>query len=60
MTAAGLTLDEVLLRLKHPNGGVRKETLGSVRELVGQQPEKDVGKVLKALGAIIADDVSSY
>ncbi|ORX40183.1 hypothetical protein BD324DRAFT_616690 [Kockovaella imperatae] len=58
VTAQGLTLDEVILRLRHPNAGVRRDALGGIKEILVVQPARDVGKVLRALGGVISDDDS--
>ncbi|RSH89327.1 hypothetical protein EHS25_002439 [Saitozyma podzolica] len=56
ITAQGLTLDEVLVRFRHPNAGVRRESLGGLKEILVRQPDREIGKVLRALGALIGDD----
>ncbi|WVQ80727.1 hypothetical protein IAT38_002832 [Cryptococcus sp. DSM 104549] len=55
-TANGLSLDEVLVRFRHPNAGVRKESIGGVKEILGQGVGRETGKVLRALGGLITDD----
>ncbi|ODN77559.1 hypothetical protein L202_04729 [Cryptococcus amylolentus CBS 6039] len=55
-TANGLTLEDLLNRLRHPNSGVRKETLGGIKEILQQGIGKEIGKVLRALGGLVADD----
>lgn len=57
-TAQGLTLDEVILRFRHPNAGVRKETLGGLKDIVSVNPQREVGQVVRALGGLVSDDVS--
>ncbi|WVQ72841.1 hypothetical protein IAR50_002402 [Cryptococcus sp. DSM 104548] len=55
-TANGLTLEDLFNRLRHPNSGVRKETLGGIKEILQQGIGKEIGKVLRALGGLVADD----
>lgn len=66
-TGKGLTLDEVLVLLRHPNGGVRKDNLSSLKEILVVGVEKgismgkregEVGKVVRALGGLVSDEVS--
>lgn len=57
ITSSGLTLDEVLLRFRHPNGGVRREAIGGLREILAQQPDREVGKVARVLGGAVSDEV---
>ena len=56
-TSQGLTLEEVTGRLRHPNAGVRKDALGGLREIVGLQPDGEVGTVVRALGGMLSDEV---
>lgn len=58
ITSNGLVLDEVLLRFRHPNAGVRRETLGGLKEILVQQPKREVGRVTGVLGGYISDEVS--
>jgi pre-rRNA-processing protein IPI1 len=56
-----LVLDEILVRLRHPNSGVRKETLGGLKEVViSGGPGRDVGKIIRAIGGILADEVNGH
>lgn len=56
-TAQGLVLDEVLVRFRHPNAGVRKDSLGGLKEILIVKVEKEVGKVVRALGGMVSDEV---
>ncbi|ORY31386.1 hypothetical protein BCR39DRAFT_526388 [Naematelia encephala] len=56
VTSSGLVLDEVLVRFRHPNAGVRKEALSGLKEILSSRPSRDVGKVLRALGGVLSDD----
>lgn len=66
-TAAGLTIDDVLIQLRHANAGVRREAVHHLKEVLvagmnmgikmGQRPG-EVAKVVRAIGGLIADDVS--
>ncbi|WWD18408.1 hypothetical protein CI109_102858 [Kwoniella shandongensis] len=58
-TANGLTLDDLIIRFRHPNAGVRKESLGGVKEILGVEVGRETGKVLRALGGLISDDDAS-
>ncbi len=58
-TSQGLVLDEVILRFRHPNAGVRKESLGGLKEIVAVAPERQVGKVVRAVGGMVSDEVGS-
>jgi pre-rRNA-processing protein IPI1 len=59
-TAGGLTLEDVLIRLRHPNSGIRKETLGGLKDIVNAGgAEWDVGKVVRGIGGVLADEVSA-
>lgn len=58
ITSGGLTLDEVLLRFRHPNAGVRREALGGAKEILLQFPKREVGKVCRVLGGAVSDEVS--
>ncbi|OWT40035.1 pre-rRNA-processing protein IPI1 [Cryptococcus neoformans Bt1] len=55
-TANGLTLEDIFIRLRHPNSVVRKEALGGLREILQVDVSREVGKVLRALGGLVADD----
>lgn len=57
VTNGGLTLDEVLLRFRHPNGGVRKESLGGLKDILNVGVSREVGKVVRAIGGLVSDDV---
>ena len=50
-------LDEVIVRFRHPNAGVRREALGGMKEILGIGVEKDAGKVVRAVGGLVSDDV---
>ncbi|KAK4688283.1 pre-rRNA-processing protein IPI1, partial [Tremellales sp. Uapishka_1] len=65
MTSRGIVLDEVLITLRHPNGGMRKDTLTSLKEVLVSGVEKgvamgrregEVGKVIRALGGLVSDN----
>ncbi|KAK8858519.1 hypothetical protein IAR55_002746 [Kwoniella newhampshirensis] len=58
-TPNGLTLDDLIIRFRHPNAGVRKESLGGVREILTMDVGRETGKVLRALGGLISDDDAS-
>jgi pre-rRNA-processing protein IPI1 len=62
-----LSLEDVLLQVRHPNAGARKEALLNVKEVLVDGVQKGVamgrregetGKVFRALGGMINDDVS--
>ncbi|WWC70685.1 uncharacterized protein I206_104636 [Kwoniella pini CBS 10737] len=55
-TANGLTLDDLFIRFRHPNAGVRKESIGGVKDILSIDAGRDVGKVLRALGSLVSDD----
>ena len=46
----------MLLKFRHPNGGVRKETLTGLKDILTGNPGRDVGKVVRALGGLVSDD----
>ncbi|KAL1413116.1 rRNA processing protein [Vanrija albida] len=64
-TSAGLTIDEVLIQIRHANAGVRREAVFHLKEVLvagmnmgikmGQRPG-EVAKVVRAIGGLIADD----
>ena len=56
-TSQGLLLDEVLVRFRHPNAGVRRDSLGSLKEILVLGVGKEVGKVVRALGGMVSDEV---
>jgi pre-rRNA-processing protein IPI1 len=58
ITSNGLTLEEVLFRFRHPNPGVRRDAIGAAKEILVQQPSKEVGKVCRVMGGAISDEVS--
>nr|XP_018262460.1 pre-rRNA-processing protein IPI1 [Kwoniella dejecticola CBS 10117]OBR84618.1 pre-rRNA-processing protein IPI1 [Kwoniella dejecticola CBS 10117] len=58
-TANGLTLEDLFIRFRHPNAGVRKESLGGVKDILSVGVGRDVGKVLRALGSLVSDDDAS-
>lgn len=51
-----MTLEDIFIRLRHPNSVVRKEALGGLREISQVDVSREVGKVLRALGGLVADD----
>ncbi|KAL7419747.1 rRNA processing protein [Cryptotrichosporon argae] len=64
-TAKGLRLDEVLLHLRHPNAGARREALTGVQDVlqVGVAQgvplgarEGETAKVVRAVGALVSDN----
>ncbi|OCF40193.1 pre-rRNA-processing protein IPI1 [Kwoniella heveanensis CBS 569] len=55
-TANGLTLDDLFIRFRHPNAGVRKEAIGGVKEILMIRISKEIGKVLRALGGLVSDE----
>ncbi|WVF69251.1 hypothetical protein IAT40_004027 [Kwoniella sp. CBS 6097] len=55
-TANGLTLDDLFIRFRHPNAGVRKEAIGGVKEILAIRISKEIGKVLRALGGLVSDE----
>ncbi|KAK6908269.1 hypothetical protein I203_102270 [Kwoniella mangroviensis CBS 8507] len=55
-TANGLTLEDLFIRFRHPNAGVRRESLGGVKEILSIDVRRDIGKVLRALGGLVSDD----
>ncbi|EIW73638.1 hypothetical protein TREMEDRAFT_67469 [Tremella mesenterica DSM 1558] len=55
-TSLGLGLDDVLARLRHPNAGVRKDSLASIKDLLVSEPTREVGKILRGLGVVISDE----
>lgn len=59
LTSSGLDLDEVLIRLRHPNAGVRRDSLGGVKEILKIRSGVEVGRVMRALGGMVADDDAS-
>ncbi|WWC96025.1 hypothetical protein V866_002892 [Kwoniella sp. B9012] len=58
-TANGLTLEDLFIRFRHPNAGVRRESLGGVKEILSIDVRRDIGKVLRALGGLVSDDDAS-
>lgn len=60
ITSNGLVLDEVLLRFRHPNAGARREAIGGLKEILLQQPQREVGKVTRVLGGSISDEVNLH
>ena len=57
-TAGGLGLDEVLLKTRHPNAGVKRDAIQGIKDILGVRPTVESGKVLATLGSLIADEVS--
>jgi pre-rRNA-processing protein IPI1 len=66
-TPSGLTLEDVLIQLRHVNAGVRKESLAHLREVLTAgvnhgvklgERHGEVAKVMRGVGALVADDVS--
>lgn len=55
-TGSGLTLEDIFIRFRHPNSVVRKEALGGLKEILQVDVSREVGKVLRALGGLVADD----
>ncbi|WVQ96749.1 hypothetical protein IAU59_003856 [Kwoniella sp. CBS 9459] len=55
-TANGLTLDDLFIRFRHPNAGVRKEAIGGVKEILIIRVGREIGKVLRALGGLVSDE----
>ncbi|WVR06282.1 hypothetical protein IAU60_003312 [Kwoniella sp. DSM 27419] len=55
-TANGLTLEDLFARFRHPNAGVRKESLGGVKDILSLGVWRDTGKVMRALGGLVSDD----
>ncbi|WRT67705.1 uncharacterized protein IL334_004677 [Kwoniella shivajii] len=55
-TANGLTLEDLCIRFRHPNAGVRKDSIGGVKDILGIAIGRETGKVLRALGGLISDD----
>ena len=47
----------MLSRSRHPNAGVRKDTLGGLKEILVHRVGKDVGKVIRVIGVMISDEV---
>ncbi|WVW84585.1 hypothetical protein I302_106619 [Kwoniella bestiolae CBS 10118] len=58
-TGNGLTLEDLFIRFRHPNAGVRRESIGGVREILTIDVGRDIGKVLRALGGLVSDDDAS-
>ena len=56
-TAGGLTLDDLVYRLRHPNAGSRNEALHGLKDVLSGEPARQVGKVVRALGGLLSDDV---
>lgn len=66
-TASGLTIDDVLVQLRHVNAGVRKEAIRHLKEVIiagvnhgvklGDR-HGEVAKVMRSVGGLISDDVS--
>jgi pre-rRNA-processing protein IPI1 len=67
-TSRGLHLTEVLLTLRHPNAGVRKDGLAALKEVlvagaemgtgIGKR-EGETGKVIAGVVRLLGDDVST-
>lgn len=57
-TAAGLALDEVMIRTRHPNAGVKRDAIQGIKDILSVDVGKDSGRVLATLGGLLADDVS--
>ncbi|GMK54002.1 hypothetical protein CspeluHIS016_0105880 [Cutaneotrichosporon spelunceum] len=67
-TAAGLGLDDVLVRTRHPNSHVRNEAIGQLREVLAAgvslgvpmgERHGEVAKVVSGIGSLISDDEQS-
>lgn len=64
-TASGLTLDDVLIQLRHVNAGVRKEAFNHLKEVLISGVNKgiklgerhgEVAKVVRACGGLVSDE----
>ncbi|WWC88751.1 uncharacterized protein L201_003664 [Kwoniella dendrophila CBS 6074] len=55
-TANGLTLEDLFIRFRHPNAGVRRESINGVKDILSIDVSRDIGKVLRALGGLVSDD----
>ena len=45
------------MRFRHPNAGVRKDSLSGLKEILAVRVERQVGKVVKAIGGLVSDEV---
>jgi pre-rRNA-processing protein IPI1 len=59
-TAAGLALDEVMIRTRHPNAGVKRDAIQGIKDILVVDPKREAGRVLGTLGALLADEVSAH
>lgn len=66
-TAAGLSIDDVLVQLRHVNAGVRREAVNHLREVLASgvalgvplgERHGEVAKVVRGIGGLISDEVS--
>lgn len=64
-TASGLTIDDVLIQLRHVNAGARRENVWHLKEVLSAgvslgvplgERHGEVAKVMRGIGALISDD----
>lgn len=59
VSAGGLVLDEVIIRTRHPNAGVKRDALQGIKDILQDDATRESAKVVATLSSLLADEDAS-